>query len=124
MTETWRDRLGTLAAIALGVAAFFVFAGWWVLIPTNIAWLDYADRAMHQLGWMFYRDAPWGLPPGANPRLGLEISNSIALVDGLPLFAIPFKLLSPLLPQPVQYWCYWWLLCFVLQSLFSYRLSR
>ena len=43
----------------LGVAVFFVFCGWWVLIPTNIAWLDFADRAMHQLGWMFYRE-PFG----------------------------------------------------------------
>lgn len=124
MTETSRDRLGTLAAVTLGVAAFFVFAGWWVLIPTNIAWLDYADRAMHTLGWLVYRDTPWSLPPGANPRLGLELSNSIALVDGLPLFAIPFKLLAPLLPHPFQYWGYWWLLCFTLQSLFAYRLAR
>ena len=124
MTETSRDRLGTLAASAFGIAAFFVFAGWWVLIPTNIAWLDVADRAMHTLGWLVYRDTPWTLPSGANPRLGLELANSIALVDGLPLFAIPFKLLSPLLPHPFQYWGWWWLLCFVLQSLFAYRLAR
>ena len=107
-----------LAAILLGVAGFFVFAGWWVLIPTNIAWLVSGDKAMHQLGWMFFRDTPWGLPPGASPRLGLELANSIALVDGLPLFAIPFKLIAALLPRPFQYWGDWWLLCFVLQSLF------
>ena len=124
MTETSRDTLGNLAAAALGLVAFFVFAGWWVLIPTNIAWLDAADRAMHQLGWMFYRDAPWTLPLGANPRLGLELSSSIAIVDGLPLFAIPFKLIAPLLPRPFQYWGYWWLACFVLQSVFAYRLAR
>lgn len=124
MTETSRDRLATLAAVALGVVAFFVFAGWWVLVPTNIAWLGFGDRAMHQLGWMFYRDAAWGIPPGASPHLGIELANSIALVDGLPLFAIPFKLISPLLPQPFQYWGFWWLLCFVLQSLFGYRLAR
>ena len=124
MTETSRDRLGTLAASAFGIVAFFVFAGWWVLIPTNIAWLDVADRAMHTLGWLVYRDTPWTLFSGANPRLGLELANSIALVDGLPLFAIPFKLLSPLLPHPFQYRGWWWLLCFVLQSLFAYRLAR
>src|SRR6476469_3453542 len=79
---------------------------------------------MHQLGWMFYRDAPWGLPPGASPHLGLELSSSIALVDGLPLLAIPFKLIGPLLPRPFQYWGDWWLACFVLQSVIGYRLAR
>ncbi len=124
MPERLRDLLGDLAAVLCGVAVFFAFCGWWVLIPTNIAWLDFADRAMHQLGWMFYRDTPWGLPPGVSPRLGLELSSSIALVDGLPLFALPFKLLDQWLPQPFQYWGYWLLLSFALQGLFAYRLAR
>lgn len=108
----------------LGIAAFFVFCGWWVLIPTNISWLETGDRAMHQLGWMFYRDAPWGIPPGANPNLGLELASSIALVDGLPLFAMPFKLVAQWLPQPFQYWGYWLLLSFTLQSVFAWRIAR
>ena len=108
----------------LGVGVFLAFAGWWVLIPSNIAWLTYRDRAMHTLGWFFYRDTPWSLPPGASPRLGIELANSIALVDGLPLFAIPFKLLSPLLGHPFQYWGWWGLLCFMLQALFAYGLAR
>jgi len=110
--------------VLLGAAAFFIYCGWWVLIPTNIAWLDFADRAMHQLGWMFYRDAPWGIPPGRSPLLGIEISNSIALVDGLPLFAIPFKLIEHWLPRPFQYWGYWLLLSFVLQSAFAWGIAR
>jgi hypothetical protein len=113
-----------VAAVLLGVAAFFIYCGWWPLIPTNIAWLDFGDRAMHQLGWMFYREAPWGMPPGRSPLLGIEIANSIALVDGLPLFAIPFKLIARWLPQPFQYWGYWLLLSFVLQSLFAWRIAR
>ena len=31
---------------------------------------------------------------------------------------------APLLPHPFQYWGWWWLLCFALQSLFAYRLAR
>jgi len=110
--------------MALGIAAFFVFAGWWVLLPDNLSWLGERDRAMHTLGWLFYRDAPWGLPPGDNSHLGIELANSIGLVDGLPLFAIPAKLLSAWLPRPFQYWGHWWLLCFGLQSLFGYRFAR
>ena len=123
MPEKLRDLLGGLAALALGVAGYFMIFGWWPLIPTNIAFLDHADRAMHTLGWMFYRDAPWGIPPGSSPNLGIELSNSIALVDGLPLFAIPLKLLSAWLPRPFQYWGYWWLLCCMLQAVFAYLLA-
>lgn len=108
----------------LGAAAFLIYCGWWVLIPTNIAWLDFADRAMHQLGWMFYRAVDWGIPPGRSPLLGIEISNSIALVDGLPLLAIPFKLIAQWLPQPFQYWGFWLLLSFMLQSAFAWRIAR
>ena len=119
-----RDLLGGLAAIGLGLASFFVIFGWWVLIPTNISFLDVGDRAMHTLGWMFFRNAAWGIPPGASPHLGIELANSIALVDGLPLFAIPLKLIAQWLPTPFQYWGYWWLLCCLLQSVFAYLIAR
>ena len=124
MSENTRDVLGGLAAIALGVVAFFVLIGWQTLIVTNIGWLDFADRAMHTLGWMFFRQAPWGMPPGISPHLGLELSNSIGLVDGLPLFALPLKLFAPWLPMPFQYWGAWLLVCFVLQALFAYTIAR
>jgi Family of unknown function (DUF6311) len=119
-----RDYLGGVAALVLGGTVYFVIFGWWPLIPTNVAFLDHADRAMHTLGWMFFRDTPWGVPPGASPRLGVELANSIALVDGLPLFAIPLKLIGQWLPRPFQYWGYWWLLCCLLQSLFAYLFAR
>jgi hypothetical protein len=124
LPERLRDALGVTAAVLLGATVFLAFCGWWVLIPTNIAWLDFADRAMHQLGWMFYREAEWGIPPGSSPLLGIEIANSIALVDGLPLFAIPFKLIADWLPEPFQYWGYWLLLSFILQSVFAWRIAR
>lgn len=124
MPERLRDLLGLTAAMLLGVVAFLIYVGWPTLIPTNIAWLDAGDRAMHQLGWMFYRQGAWGLPPGDNPLLGIEISSSIGLVDGLPLFAIPFKLIATWLPQPFQYWGYWLLLSFALQAMFAWRLAR
>lgn len=119
-----RDRLGIALTLLLGLLAFLFFVGWQTLIPTNIAWLQNGDRAMHQLGWMFFRQAPWGVPPGANPHLGIEIANSIGLVDGLPLFAFPFKLIAAWLPEPIQYWGYWLLLCFLLQGLFAYLIAR
>ena len=89
-----RDILGGLAAILLGLAGFLLFVGASTLVPTNIGWLNVADRAMHTLGWMFFRAAPWAMPPGASPHLGIELASSIGMVDGLPLFALPLKLLA------------------------------
>lgn len=125
-----RETPAVLPAILLAIAAFLLVRGPASLDPTNILWLDMNDRAMHTLGWWFFRDAPWGWPPGASPNYGIEIANSIALVDGLPLFAIPFKLLRDWLPEYFQYWGWWHLLSFVLQAAFAaliaheLRLSR
>jgi hypothetical protein len=124
LSERLRDALGDLAAVALGLVAFFVLVGWTTLIPTNIAWLSFADRGMHTLGWWFFEKADWSMPPGRSPLLGVELSNSIGLVDGLPLFALPFKLIRGWLPQPFQYWGDWILLSFALQSLFAYGIAR
>jgi hypothetical protein len=122
--ERLRELVAVAVALSIGAAAFLAYCGWTVLIPTNIAWLAVGDRAMHQLGWMFYRAAPWGWPPGASPRLGIELANSIALVDGLPLLALPFKLAAPLLPEPFQYWGWWLLASFMLQAGFAYAVAR
>ncbi|HVW92816.1 MAG TPA: DUF6311 domain-containing protein [Devosia sp.] len=115
---------GLGAAAAFGVVAFFVWAGWTILDPGNVGWLRVGDRAMHTLGWWFFRVTPWGWPLGVSPRNGLEISSSVALSDSLPLFAIPFKLLSPLLPKVFQYWGLWFLLSMVLQGVFGYLIGR
>lgn len=125
MTATAKlEPVGLLAAALLGVGGFFAWAGWTFLDPQNVGWLRTGDRAMHTLGWWFYRFTPWSLPLGVNPRNGLEISSSVALSDSLPLFAMPFKLLSPWLPTVFQYWGIWFLACMVLQSVFGYAIAR
>lgn len=79
---------------------------------------------MHTLGWWFFKAAPWGMPPGLSPLNGLEFSNSVALSDSLPLFALPLKLVAPWLPEHVQFWGYWHLLGFMLQALFALLIAR
>ena len=118
------DLLGYGASALFGAAAFFVWAGWTFLDPRNVSWLRTGDRAMHTLGWWFYRATPWSLPIGVNPRNGLEISSSVALSDSLPLFAVPFKLLSPLLPTEFQYWGIWFLVSMTLQAVIGYAIGR
>ena len=106
-------------AILIGIIAFMIARGLAPLDPTNVLWLDERDRAMHTLGWWWFAMAPWGWPPGASPLNGLELANGVGLSDSLPLFAFPFKLFAQWLPERFQYWGYWQLLCFVLQSLFA-----
>lgn len=128
--ETSTDAPAIVPALLIGLIAFFIIRGPATLGPTSILWLDQYDQAMHTLGWWFFRDAPWGWPPGASPLYGLEIASGVGLSDSLPLFAFPFKLLSPWLPKTFQYWGYWHLLSFMLQAMFAaliaheLRLSR
>ncbi len=131
--QSFRDKAATTAraaegpailpAILIALVLFWLIRGPASLDVGNIGWLDLDDRAMHTLGWFFYRLSPWSWPPGASDY-GLELGNSIALVDGLPLFAIPFKALSPWLPETFQYWGWWHLTSFVLQATFAVLIAH
>ncbi|HET9955553.1 MAG TPA: DUF6311 domain-containing protein, partial [Polyangiaceae bacterium] len=108
--------------LLLGALSFFVLAGGGLLRPTNIRWLQHGDPATYYLGWLFYRNSPWQLPLGLNPRYGLEIGSSIMFTDNIPLFAFVFKAFSRLLPEPFQYFGLWLLGCFMLQAWFAWKL--
>ncbi len=118
------DTPAIVPALLIGIIAFIIVRGVAPLDPTNILWLDERDRAMHTLGWWWFSMAPWGWPPGASPLNGLELANGVGLSDSLPLFAFPFKLIANWLPVRFQYWGYWELLCFVLQSLFAVLIAH
>ena len=108
--------------LCLGIASFFLVAGK-TIWPTDIAWIfANSDQATHFLGWQFFRNSPWSWPPGASPNYGLEISNSIFYSDSIPLLALIFKPLSPWLPNNFQYIGIWYLLCFMMQAFFSWKL--
>jgi hypothetical protein len=108
--------------VFVGILAFFGITGGRQLWPRNIAWLSDADAQTYFLGWHFYRFSPWGFPLGVSPRYGAELSSSIAFVDNVALFAIPFKAISGWLPDPFQYFGIWMLCCFVLQAWFAWLL--
>lgn len=116
-----RAELGL--ALLFGLAAFLLVVGPAPLDPTNIAWLSESDAATNYLGWAFYRAAPWSWPPAANPAYGLDIAGSVMMADANPLLAMPFKLLSSLLPTPFQYFGLWLLACFLLQATFGHAIA-
>jgi hypothetical protein len=56
-----------LLAAAGGLAFIVLQAGWSFLDPTRVGWTLHRDWATGQLGWSFFRSAPWGFPLGASP---------------------------------------------------------
>ena len=118
-------RLEILIPILIGLLASLFLTGWQIIDPKNTDWLMRGDPATNYLGWGFFRHTPltqW--PIGANLGYGLGFSNSIVNTGSITLFAYFFKLFNPILPQIFQYFGIWLLLCFILQSVFSWKLLR
>lgn len=106
-------------------AVFFIYflGGHYIIDVNNIGWLANGDPAQHFIGWNFFRNTPllqW--PLGLNYPYGMDVSNSIVYTDSIPLIALLFKLINPLLPIDFQYTGLWLLLCFILQSVVSFIL--
>ncbi len=117
------SRALALWPLLLATVAFFALGGAGILAPANIGWLAQGDLAQSYLGWAFYRDAAWAWPLGANPEYGLEIGSSVYYSDSIPLLAMLFKLVAPVLPSPFQYFGLWVLACLMLQAWFAWKLA-
>lgn len=116
VTSSW------IIPVGMGICAFLFLVGPAVLHPGNTDWIPAGDPAQAYLGWLFFRQAPWTLPPGSSPAYGMELATSIVFTDSNPLAALFFKLFSPLLPATFQYLGFWLLCCLVLQALFAWKL--
>lgn len=113
-----------LPPIVIGVLGFILVVGTPTLNFQNIAWLSSGDPLFNYVGWEIFRHGPWTNPMGLNPNYGLEFSSSIVYSDSIPLLAIFFKILSNFLGEPFQYFGFWLLICFLLQSIFGHKLSE
>ncbi len=114
---------GWIPAGLFGASAFLAIAGLDVLDPTNLSWIYRAnDVASSYTGWTFYRYAPWEARIALNPDYGMDFSGSIIFSDAMPIMAIIFKALSPILPEPFQYHGLWVFMSFVLQGVFGWLL--
>ena len=117
------DKKSFYIPILLGIFFFYLVAGLGSLDPQNLSWIfGRFDPPKDYLGWAFYRNTPWGFPIGSNPNYGIDIGSSIVYSDSVPIMAIFFKLLSPLLGTPFQYFGIWLVICFVLQAWFSWKI--
>lgn len=109
----------------LSVFLFLLFYGWRCLDVTNTDWLMVGgDLSQHYLGWKFYRFASWELPIGMMDTIAYPFKESILFTDSIPIFAVLFKLLSPILPKSFQYFGLWGLMCFILQGVIGCNILK
>lgn len=106
-----------------GMVCFLLLYGIRVLNPLYDAWLlRGGDLTQHYIGWEFYRVSEWQFPVGLMNRIAYPNNVSVIFTDSIPVFAVLFKLLSPVLPETFQYFGWWQMLCFVLQGIFAAQL--
>lgn len=107
----------------IGLCVFLIVYGISPLCVTQDAFLrgGYVEQDIqqHYAGWMFYRDAPLSVPFCISPSINWPEGMSVAFTDSIPIFAVLFRLLSPLLPDVFQYFGLFTLLCFMLQGGFA-----
>ena len=107
----------------LGTAFFFFEFGAAICKPAYLDWQIQNDPAQHYLGWEFFRHEAWHLPLGKIAGYGAPEGSSIVFTDSIPLFALFFKFIRGVLPQPFQYTGLWMLFCYMLQGFFGWMLG-
>lgn len=92
--------------------------GFQILDPTHDSWLYFlgSDITPDYFAWIWYRDTPWQWPLGVIQNYSFPVRTSVGLTGGIPLLAVPFKLLSPILPETFQYHGWWLYMNYVLQG--------
>lgn len=112
-----KRKIYFLIGAAVGFVLFLIIYGYRVLDFTYDSWLlTGKDLQQHYLGWKFFRRAPWSFPLGMHDFFTDPNSISVLYTDSIPLFAIFFKLLSPVLPETFQYFGLFGLLCYILNG--------
>jgi hypothetical protein len=114
-----RSALPALASGLFGGVFLITIVGPAVVDPQSVRWVLQGDWQWHFLGWHFFRNEPWHLPPGALTSYMEPIGSAIGYTDSIPLAAFLLKPFASVLPNPFQYLGLWLLVCFVLQGIWG-----
>lgn len=114
----------TISAL-LGAVVFICLYGVKILNPTYVEWLyNGRDLMQHYLGWEFFRKSDWMFPIGLTDQLSYPSGTSVIFTDSIPIFAVLFKLFSPIMSEKFQYFGIWGILCFILQGFLQQKFCR
>lgn len=126
-----RDNLIVfLIGAFLGMIIFIAIYGVSVLNPCYDDWIfnKNGDVIQHYIGWQYFRKSDWHFPLGLIDGLSDDGTFSCVYTDSIPIFAIFFKIFSPILPSTFQYIGLWEFLSFILQggisSIIIFKLSK
>ena len=104
-----------LTSAIIGAILFIAIYGARILDPTYEDWLfQGGDLTQHYLGWVFFRKSDWHFPLGLIDGVLGSIKIPVIYTDSAPIFALFFKLLSPLLPETFQYFGFLGLFSFMM----------
>lgn len=113
-------KMTMLISALIGGILFVLIYGVRILNPLYDDWLlAGGDLTQHYVGWVFFRRCDWSFPPGLTYGLLGEIKTSCFYTDSIPLLAMFFKILSPVLPKTFQYFGFVGLGSFMLNGAFS-----
>ena len=114
-----KEQLMLLFGISgfIGLLIYMVCYGPSLLDVTNDSWLlQGGDLMQHYVGWKAYRASDWHFPIGMTDGLLYPDQTCVVFTDSIPLFAIFFKILSPILPETFQYFGLWGALTYILMG--------
>ena len=119
------ENMTLVMAGAIGAFVFILLYGVKVLNPCYTDWLmSGGDLSQHYLGWKMYRNGDWTFPIGLTDQLAYPYYTSVIFTDSIPIFAVFFKLLSPILPANFQYFGFWGIMCFTFQGILSAKILQ
>jgi hypothetical protein len=88
------------AAILLGLAqALLTFPRAFLFPVASAAWAPIGDAAQHAIAQRFFIRDSWHWPPLLALNMNVPEGVNIAFADGIPLLALPLKVIAPLLPE-------------------------
>ncbi len=112
-----KDSLVFTVSAILGCIVFCMIYGTKILNVQYDDWLMVGgDLSQHYLGWCFYRNSAWHFPIGLIDGLCYPEQRSVIYMDAIPLFAIFFKIISPILPDTFQYLGIWGIATYALMG--------
>ncbi len=113
-----------IAFFLIALLSTIILFGIDFILITNTEWIHHtsSDLSQSHIGWYFFKNDIWRFPLGSNPNYGYGFGNSIIFSDSIPILALFFKLISPLMPNNFHYFSIWYFICFLLQLYFSYKI--
>jgi len=121
MSKKLANYISFIAMLLGGIVCLAIY-GDHIVNPHFLIWLREGDPLVHFVGWKIYRFDHWMFPLGAMKNYAYPQITSIVATDSIPLFALFFKLLSPILPLSFQYFGIWLVFCYLCQGYLASRL--